>query len=280
MKVTVLMENGALEGCGLVSEHGLSVYIEYEGRKILLDAGASGAFADNAQQLGVDLSQVELAVLSHGHYDHGDGLRRFFHVNEQARLYIRPDAMGPLFARDPDAVRFVGVHKDVWQMAAQRVAPVEGVVALGDGIWLVPGTVHDPDFAGRAGNLVYKRGEDDFVSDDFRHEQSLVFALGENLVVFNSCSHSGIVNIVRGVNHQFPGRKVRAVLGGFHMFSSGPSGMNCTADYVYAVADELKKLGVEEVWTGHCTGEPALTLLQERFGAGCHALATGQVLTF
>ena len=85
MKITVLMENTALEGCGLTPEAGLSLYIEYRGKKLLLDAGSSGKFAGNAQALGVDMSAVELAVLSHGHYDHADGLRRFFQVNDSAK---------------------------------------------------------------------------------------------------------------------------------------------------------------------------------------------------
>ena len=40
MKVAVLMENTAQEGCGLVPEHGLSLYIEYRGKRLLLDGGA------------------------------------------------------------------------------------------------------------------------------------------------------------------------------------------------------------------------------------------------
>lgn len=280
MKITVLMENTAPEGCGLAAEHGLSLYIEYNGRKLLLDAGSSGRFVDNARKLGVDLAEVELAALSHGHYDHADGLRQFFRVNSRAKVYVRPGVDAPLFAFDPDMVRFVGVHKEVWELGRDRFVWAEGVRALSEGVWLAPGTVRDPAFAGRAGNLVYKRGEDDFIPDDYRHEQSLVFETERGLVVLNSCSHSGIVNIVRGIRQQFPDQKVRAVVGGLHMFGSGPSGMNCTLEYVYAVADALKNLGVGEVYTGHCTGEPALALLRERFGPGCHALSTGQVLEF
>ena len=56
--------------------------------------------------------------------------------------------------------------------------------------------------------------------------------------------------------------------------------MNCTPEYVIQVADALKELGVEEIHTGHCTGETALALLQKRFGPGCRALSTGQVLCF
>ena len=63
------------------------------------------------------------------------------------------------------------------------------------------------------------------------------------------------------------------------MFGRDHTGLNCTPEYVYQVADTLKKLGVEEIYTGHCTGEMALSLLRERFGPGCHALSTGKVLT-
>lgn len=278
MKVTVLMENTALEGCGLTPEHGLSLYIEHRGRKLLLDAGSSGKFADNARALGIDLSAVEAAALSHGHYDHADGLRRFFQVNSRAKVYIRPGADGPHFSMGKDGPYFIGIHRDICTQFRDRFAAVEGLYELTEGAWLVPDLVRET--SGRSDGLLYKRGEDDFVPDDYRHEQSLVLEGEKGLVVFNSCSHGGIVNIVRGVLEQFPGKKVFAVVGGFHMFSRGKSGMNCAPEYVFQVADALRELGVEEVYTGHCTGEMALELLKERFGPGCHALATGQVLNF
>ncbi len=279
MKVTVLMENTALEGCGLTPEHGLSLYIEYRGRKLLLDAGASEKFADNAQALGVDLAAVELAVLSHGHNDHAGGLGQFFRLNRQASVYICAGAAGPVYAEHPDGRCFIGIDREVWTQFQSRFTEVEGTSLLTEGVWLVPDTLRDPAFTGRATNLLYQRGEGDFIPDDFRHEQSLVLEEERGLAVFNSCSHTGIVNIVRGVLEQFPGKKVFAVVGGLHMFGRDHTGLNCTPEYVYQVADTLKKLGVEEIYTGHCTGEMALSLLRERFGPGCHALSTGKVLT-
>ena len=280
MKVTVLMENSVLEGCGLTPEHGLSLYIEFQGQKLLLDAGSSGKFADNAKILGVDLSAVEAVVLSHGHYDHADGLRRFFQMNYRAQVYIRPGAAGPYFARELGGHRYIGIHRDIHTNFSTRFVPIQGLYSLAEGAWLLPNSVHDPVFVGQAADLLYRRGEDDFIPDDYRHEQSLVLNSSRGFVVFNSCSHGGIVNIVRSVLEQLPGQHVSAVVGGFHMFGKGNSGMNCTPDYVYRVADTLKELGVEEIYTGHCTGEPALALLQERFGPSCRALATGQVLAF
>ena len=99
-------------------------------------------------------------------------------------------------------------------------------------------------------------------------------------MVLNSCSHGGIVNIVRSVLDQFPGKRVFAVVGGFHMFGKGESGMNCTQAYVFQVAGALRELGVEQLYTGHCTGEPAFALLQNCFGPQCSALSTGQSLNF
>ncbi|NBI68540.1 MBL fold metallo-hydrolase [Pseudoflavonifractor sp. 60] len=280
MKVTVLMENTAPEGCGLTAEAGLSLYIEYAGRKLLLDAGSSGKFAGNAQALGVDLGEVELAVLSHGHFDHADGLRQFFQLNSRAPAYMGRGAGGPYYSfKNQHDYYFIGIRRDIWREYRDRFVETEGLYALGEGVWLAPDTVHDPEFTGRAADLLFKRGEDDLIPDDFRHERSLVLEEERGLALFNSCSHSGIVNIVRGVQEQFPGRNIFAVVGGFHMFGKGEHEMNCSPEYVRRVAAALKELGVEQVHTGHCTGPAALALLQETFGPGLRPLTTGEVLT-
>ena len=92
MKLTVLTENTSRYG--LPAEHGLSLYIEANGRKMLFDMGQTGLFAENAQALGIDLSLVEFAVISHGHYDHGGGLKRFLEMNSKAPVYISSRAVG------------------------------------------------------------------------------------------------------------------------------------------------------------------------------------------
>ena len=108
MKVTCLIEdtckesNSGIEticgkdsgkenrGAGLLCEHGLSLYIETTNHKILFDTGRSGVFADNAEKLGIDLDEVDIAVISHGHYDHGNGLSRFLaHRGKTDSLYSR-----------------------------------------------------------------------------------------------------------------------------------------------------------------------------------------------
>ena len=279
MKAVVLVENTAPEGSSLQPEHGLSLYLEYGGRKLLLDAGASGCFADNAQKLGVDLSAVEAAVLSHGHYDHADGLARFFACNCTAPVYCRREAVGEYLARDPGGLRYIGISQSVRQVGEGRLRAVDGLYPLFPGAWLAPCTIRDEGFVCQADNLLRRDSEGKTVPDDYRHEQSLVLEEGGDLVLFNSCSHNGIVNIVRSALDQFPGKRVRKVVGGLHMFSrTSESGMNCSPDYIAAVAGALRDMRVEEIYTGHCTGAPALELLREHFGPDCHPLTTGQVL--
>jgi 7,8-dihydropterin-6-yl-methyl-4-(beta-D-ribofuranosyl)aminobenzene 5'-phosphate synthase len=83
MKISVLCENTTKKE-NILSEHGLSLFIETEKHKILFDMGQSDAFLKNAKTLGIDLSTVDIAILSHGHYDHGGGLRAFLEYNEKA----------------------------------------------------------------------------------------------------------------------------------------------------------------------------------------------------
>jgi len=86
MKVTVLADN--IDGETLKGEWGLSHYIEYGDKAVLLDAGASDLYAENARLLGIDLETVDYAVLSHAHDDHANGFESFFGLNTHAPLFV------------------------------------------------------------------------------------------------------------------------------------------------------------------------------------------------
>ena len=108
-----LLENAACRE-GLASAHGLSLYLETPRHRILFDMGPDGAFAENAAALGVDLKTVDLAVLSHGHYDHGGGLAAFCRCNDTARIYIRRDAFGEFLSADPgQEPHYIGLPEDL-----------------------------------------------------------------------------------------------------------------------------------------------------------------------
>jgi len=274
MDITVLMENLGPET--LACEHGLAVHIQYKGHSILLDTGSSGAFADNARTLGVDLAGVELGVLSHGHYDHADGLRAFFRENASAPVYIRKGAMGAYYSVRSGTPKFIGIHREICRDYASRFVEVEGVYPLLDGVWLVENPAPESG-AERAQHLYEKVGEDRFVEDSFAHEHSLVLEGDEGLVVFNSCCHAGVANIAAHIAQTFPGRPIAAFLGGFHMMgATGTDSINCSEEYIHAVADRLLRLNIGQIYTGHCTGTPAFRLLQERLGDRLNYMKTGE----
>ena len=91
MKITCLVDDCAREGVG--AEHGLSLWVEACGKKLLFDSGASGLFLENASRLGIDVADADFAVLSHAHYDHGGGLAAFLEANSRAKVYVRAGAL-------------------------------------------------------------------------------------------------------------------------------------------------------------------------------------------
>ena len=274
MKITVLIEN--LGPDTLACEHGLSLHIDFNGCSILLDTGSSGAFAANASTLGIDLSGVEYAVLSHGHYDHADGLRAFFAANDRTPMLVRKGALGAYYSmRGGSEPRFVGIHRDICRDYAGRLTEVDGLYALCEGAWLVPNPAPESS-ADRAQHLYKKVGEDNFMEDDFSHEHSLVLEGEDGLVIFNSCCHAGAANIAAHVASLFPGKPIAALLGGFHMMgATGTDSINCSADYVKSAANQFKQLNIGRIYTGHCTGTPAFDLLKIHLGDRLAYMKTG-----
>ena len=250
MRITVLIENSAPEG--LIPEHGLSFCLEYRGGRYLLDAGESGAFLLNAQRLGVDLSRVEAAALSHGHYDHGDGFTAFFRVNRTAQIHARPAV------REDDVLdgEHVGLNPGLFRRHAHRFDLDDGPRELAEGLHLIP--------------------------DAVPHEQSLAAETAEGLVVLNSCCHAGVDHILADLRARFPGRPIRAVLGGFHLMGSGGAAtLGPSPEEVRALARRLRdELDVGEVCTGHCTGGPGFALLAEELGERLRPLTTGAVFEY
>ena len=187
MKITALTENTA--ACGLPVEHGLSLFIEQDGRALLFDMGQTDLFAQNAARLGVDLAAVDIAVLSHGHYDHGGGLRRFLELNQKAPVYISRHAFEPHF----NGERYIGL--DVSLRDSDRLIFTDGVTKIADGITLY--SCSDREKVLDLGSFGLNMKQDGkLVPDDFRHEHYLLLEENGKRVLISGCSHRGIINIM------------------------------------------------------------------------------------
>ena len=274
MKLTVLIENKGPDG--LTAEHGLSVLVEHRGRRVLLDTGATAAFTENAEALGVALSEVDTAVLSHSHFDHSGGLEAFLHANDHALVYLRKEALEPCFVGTGESQRYIGIPQQVISGGSDRLRPISGTVDLNDGFWLLADGVEGTECVGRRLNMSRETEDGTLVPDDFHHEQSLVVEGDDGLVMLNSCCHAGVDAIAAGVLRAFPGKKLRAVVGGFHLMGAqGTSSLARSREEVEEICRNLVNLGVEEVYTGHCTGDPGFALLQEFLGDRVRYIRTG-----
>jgi len=269
MKATVIIDNIASEG--LTGEWGLSIYIEHMGRKILLDSGSGPNFGDNAKSLGIDLKQIDIAVLSHAHYDHGDGFDRFFEENRKAKLYLQKCSCENCYRHDPSATRYIGLRKGMLADYGTRLVPVDGDMELFPGAYLLAHHTEGLGAIGEKAFMFVEGSEGVLVPDDFSHEQSLVLDTEKGLVIFNSCSHGGADNIIKEVAAAFPGKHIYALVGGFHLFESSDDDVN-------ALADRIKVTGIDLIATGHCTGEHAYELLKARLGDAATQIFCGYTI--
>lgn len=261
MKIQVLLENTSLSE-ELKAEHGLSLYIETNRHKILFDMGQTTAFADNAKKMGIDLSQVDIVILSHGHYDHGGGLRRFLEINHKAPIYLNCHAFLPYYN---GTEKYIGLDRELEQN--KRLVFVDDNLLIEEGITLCSCNRKMRPFA--FSNFGLQRMENGrLLADDFRHEQYLLIKEGDKLVLVSGCSHKGILNIMNWL-------KPDVLIGGFHLVK-----LDCLKDEeaLRFVAEELKKYDTS-YYTGHCTGAEQYAFLKEVMGDRLESLGTGMRIT-
>lgn len=258
MRIWVLMENSALDD-RFVAEHGLSLYIEANGKRILFDAGQTDAFAHNAQSLGVDLSSVDLCVLSHGHYDHSGGLMRFLEINSHAPVYMHRRAVEPHYN---GTVKYIGVSESL--IGHPRVAYTEDSLDLGAGMLLSTCNHLASGCPASARGMTVKCGET-FEQDSFDHEQYLIIEENGKRIVISGCSHKGILSIVRWL-------KPDVLIGGFHFVKLDPAGEDTA--FLEAAASSLLEQNCL-YYTGHCTGDAAFSFLKARMGERLQAMPAG-----
>jgi len=258
MKLWTLVENTTLHE-DLTPEHGLSLYIEAAGKRILFDMGASGAFRKNAEKMGVDLSGVDIAILSHGHADHGGGLLCFLTHNQKAPVYINQNAFSPCYNGEE---KFIGL--DASLAANSRIHYTQGSHTLSDGLYLYNcGMDADPYPLDTAGLTVFRDGA--LQPEDFRHEQYLLIEENGRRILISGCSHRGILNIM----HRF---RPDVLIGGFHYMKKAPNSVE--------LAENARLLAAYPTvyYTCHCTGMEQFHAMKPILGDNLHYLHTGSII--
>lgn len=257
MRIWTLMENSACRN-DLTSEHGLSLYLETDGKRILFDAGQTSAFAENARKLGVDLKQVDLVILSHGHYDHAGGLRSFLEINDHAKIYLSQYAFSACYHGED---RYIGIDPKLKECG--RLVFVEEELRLDKGLTLYSCNAKEKSYPlDSFGLTVYSDGA--YNPDRFLHEQYLLVEEAGKRILISGCSHKGICNIVQWFRPD-------VLVGGFHFMKLDPE----ADSHRLQEAADILLASPTVYYTGHCTGEGQYAFLKQRMGERLHALSAG-----
>jgi len=260
MKLTVLTENCA--GAKFGAEHGLSYLIEVEGEKILFDTGHSDLFLRNAELLHINLeTEVDTVVLSHGHWDHGDGLQYLdgktliTHPASFMKRYRKNDHsnVGLKLSRDQVETKFKLITtKDPYYITSS-------ILFLGE----IP---RMNDYESKTSTFIDQKGKVDDIPDD----SGLAIIQDNQLIIVSGCAHAGICNMISHACEITGIRKIKAVLGGFHLKHQSLQ-LKKTIQF-------LKKNEVTHIYPSHCTELPALSAFFENFGI--KQLKSGMILEF
>lgn len=271
MKITALVENTSISeeySC----KHGLCLYIEACGHKILFDLGPDDSFLHNARKMNIDIADVDMVVLSHGHSDHGGAMQSFLQHNSKAKIYIQAGAFNPYYAR----VLFgkVPIGLDAALQNNSRLVIVQGEYKIADGLLIfadVQGTACLP----RSSKVLLVKKDGRYVQDDFSHEQNLLITENGRTVLLSGCSHRGIVNIMQAACGHTP--KVDYAVGGFHMYNT----LNKRTESNSLLEQLAQRLQQYDTifYTCHCTGTRAYKILKAKMAGQIEYLSTGASIT-
>lgn len=259
--ITVLVENSSSRR-DLEAEHGLSLWIEADGLRILFDTGQSAAFLANAGRLGVPLSDVDALVLSHGHYDHSGGLAVVRPDFEPSRVYLHPSAVLPKYRQcDRPPHKYIGMppaSAAVIERMRDRVTWTNAPTRISERVFVTGAIPRTSGFEDVGGPFFEEPecSKPDLMSDD----QSLWIDTPEGLVICAGCCHAGLVNTLDYIRKVSGKSAVRAIIGGFHLVNASPDRLERTVEAV-----RQAEPGV--IAACHCTGESAVDALKAAFGA-------------
>jgi len=259
IKIHTLTENTA--NYGFLAEWGLSILVEVDGMRILMDTGLSFSAVHNTQLMGIDLSTIDRIVLSHGHADHTGGLREVLKIKGETEIIAHPDIWTAKYVeRDQEGVKYCGIpySREELESRGAHFNLVREPVHISDNVMTTGEIPMLSGYEEIENNLFVK--EDDLLHPDpLADDLALVIDTEFGLVVILGCAHRGIINTLRRAQNLTGKELVYAAIGGTHLFRASKERIEKT------IAD-LREMGIQKIGVSHCTGFRASARLAQEFG--------------
>ncbi|MDH7598252.1 MAG: MBL fold metallo-hydrolase [Sedimentisphaerales bacterium] len=274
IRITVLVEDSSPR-LDLVAEHGLSIWVEAYGLKILFDTGQSNAFLANGRRLGIPVESADALVVSHGHYDHTGGLRYLGDMDLPSGIFLHPAALQARFRRlDGPAHKPIGMppaaRRSIERMA-EKVIYTNGPHPITRQIGItgqIPRQIPFEDVGGPFFLDPHLTRLDQVLDD-----QAMWIQTGKGLIVILGCAHAGVVNTIQTIKALTGFQDFRAVIGGMHLTSASTEGLEATTE-------ALQAFDIQAIMPCHCTGPEATGFMARKLGSLVKPIATGSEILF
>jgi 7,8-dihydropterin-6-yl-methyl-4-(beta-D-ribofuranosyl)aminobenzene 5'-phosphate synthase len=273
VKLNILLENFSIDDC-YKQKHGLSILINYDNINILSDVGPDKTFTQNAQKMNIDLSKVDYLFLSHNHIDHTGGLNDFLRINKTSNNFIMGNAKCKYYIKKHSFL-YIPIGLKLKKANYKMISQIENEIIVDNKIYFIHNTIshyNKPTF----NKVLYKRENKKIINDNFDHEGILVLDDNNELLIFNSCSHNGFLNIVETVKEKFPNKKIKGYVGGLHLYNPGTKDRESN-EYLDYLIKKIKAMNIN-IYTGHCTGRYAVDYLRKNLGEIVKEINTGMEL--
>lgn len=279
MKVTMLVENSKSEEFKFLrSEDGMSMLLEIDNKKVLLDTGRGRALLYNAEKLGINIRSIDYLVLTNAYKDHSGGILKFLEINKKAKVYLKAEAEEKYLVQISGINFSFGINKKVFTKFIERIVFVEGVNELFKNVYIVGDILNTAPLA-----LVtrrYMRKKYDLIEEDNRKHELFMIVRGEKGInIFGGCNNNGVISTLDTAKKFFPQDKINSFIGGMHF--NGFRRMSIDAepkDEVIRVIKNLKSYNIGKIYTCHCTGMKQFDILKNYFGEKVEYLSTGKEL--